>query len=124
MTADVIRVLCVGATLEVVAASSVLFLTRLGNDAENRYIPRIWRDFFDPLAIESDTDQFRVKPVIPTFEKCECAIEITTAHTKTVSLVIESEERGDDDIESACINRITVYRLPEAEVTHRQHCPW
>lgn len=121
-TPSVMRKFCEGATLDITANLSALSLNRFGNNAENRYIPRIWRDFFDPLALESDTDKFRVKPVIPVPEKPERAIEVTTTHTKTVSLIVEGKERSDDNIEPARFDRITVNRFPETEVIQRQPC--
>jgi hypothetical protein len=118
--ASVMRMFCEGVTSCIAANLSALSLDRFGNNAENRYIPRIWRDFFDSLALESDTDKFRVKPVIPVLEKRERAIEVTTTHTKTVPLIIEGEERSDDNIEPPGFDRLAVYRFPETEVIHCQ----
>ena len=107
---------------EVAAMLFTLSLMRFGNNAENRYIPRIWRDFFDPLALESDTDQLRVKPVIPLPEKCKSAIEVSATHAKTVPAVVESDEWSNDNIEPRYIDCVAAHRLPETEVIHRQFC--
>ena len=89
-------------------------------NAENRDIPRVWRDFPDSLALEGNADKPGSKPVPAVAEKSECAIKVTAAHADTVPLTIECNERSDDDIEFTCAGRLSRNGLPETEVVHRE----
>ena len=89
-------------------------------DAENWHIPRVWRDFFDSLALEGNADKPGSKPVPAVAEKSECPIEVTAAHADTVPPFVECNERSDHDIEFTYVDRLSGNRLPETEVIHRE----
>ena len=87
---------------------------RLADNAGEPYIPRIWRDFFGSLAVESKTDQFRPEPMLPMSEECETSIEIAAAHADAISIVVEGGQRSDDDIELLWCDARRRYGLPQS----------
>ncbi len=87
----------------------------LRKNAIKPYIPRIWAYFLDFLAIESNTRKLRPKPLSFAAKKAKATVEIATAHSNSIQVFIEYDQRSHDDIESFWRNDSTGNRLPYAE---------
>jgi len=62
------------------------------------YIPRVWREILDFLAIKRDADQFWPQPFSTLFQKMKTTIEVAATHPDSKTLLIESDDRRDYDI--------------------------
>ena len=76
-----------------------------GNDSIKRYIPRIWRNFLDFLAIEGNANQLWAKPDLSVAEVCKTAVVITAAHSDAIAIAVESNGRCDDDVETSRVEQ-------------------
>jgi len=91
-----------------------------GEDAKNRYIPRISRDFSHFLAFEGNADELGPQPVSTTCEERKRAIEVAAAHTNAVHSRVEYDEGSDDNVEFARIDQCSRYGFPETEIVSRE----
>ena len=65
------------------------------------YIPSVWRDFLDFLALESDAHQFRSEPVFSMPQERKAAIVETSTHAYSIEIAIECDGRRDNNLQSA-----------------------
>ena len=80
--------------------------------SENRYIPRISRDFLCFLALEGKADQFRPQPVSAPGKKGKSAIEEAATHADTISLTVECNERSDNNVQPVRVDESAGHGLP------------
>ena len=92
----------------------------LGYYAGKRYIPRIWRDFLGFLAVESETDELRSVPTLSAVEECEAAIEIPAAHTDSIAIRIENDDRRHDYVDPPWFYSFTGFGFPQPETISNQ----
>ena len=62
------------------------------------YIPRIWANFLDFLAFERESDELWSKPLSIAFQKGKTTVEIAATHSNSIPLLVENDERRNDDI--------------------------
>ena len=74
-------------------------LATFGDYPIKPYIPRVWGDFLDFLAIESDAEQLRPQPFPSMSQEVKAAIEVASTHTNSMFVVIKRNYRCDDDID-------------------------
>lgn len=84
------------------------------------YIPRVWRYFLDFLAVKCSAEQFRSQPVLTMLKKRETAIIVTAAHSNSMPLVVECDERSHNEIQVARFDRRACHRLPDSKRTALQ----
>ena len=96
-------------------------LATFGNYLINRYIPRVWGDFLDSLAVKREANQLRSAPSTPPFQKLKTAIEVTAAHADSITVVVEYDNRCDDEVTAVSRDDRSGNRLPEAEEIPGQH---
>lgn len=75
--------------------ASVCFVDK----AKNPYIPRAWRNLFHSLAREGNADELGMKEVFSMLQKRKRTVEIAAAHAESIALVIERDDRRNDQVE-------------------------
>jgi len=70
----------------------------LAENAIKPYIPRLWRDFLDFLALERKADKLWSQPTLSPLKERKRPIEVTAAHADSIALFIECNDRCHDDI--------------------------
>lgn len=91
-------------------------LQSFGINSIKSYIPRIWLDFLDSLAIVRKADEFWMKPVTPEFQERKGAVEVAAAHADAMPGLVKRDERCDDDVDVRGRDLVAGYGLPKAEV--------
>ena len=76
------------------------------------YIPRVWLNCLDFLAIKSDAYQFGPQPVLSVLQKWEAAVEVAAAHSNSMKVIIECNNWSDDNINLISIYSWARNRLP------------
>ncbi len=87
----------------------------VGNDPIKPYIPSIWRNFLDFLAVKRNAEEFGPQPVCSMTQECKTAIEIPCAHTDTMVVFVESNGRRNNKIEFLRPDKQTARWLPDAQ---------
>ena len=63
-----------------------------------RYVPRVWGDFLDFLAVKRDVDQLRSQPLSSMSQEVKVAVEVTAAHANAMVLIVEGNDWRDNEI--------------------------
>jgi len=79
------------------------------------YVPRVWRNFLNCLAIKCRANQLRAQPVTPVLQKRKTAIVIPATHSNLMVLIVEGNNRCDDEINRTRRNIRLGNWLPNAE---------
>lgn len=90
-------------------------LAAFSNYSIKWYIPRVWRDILDFLAVKRDANQFWTQPFSTPFQKVKTTVEVTSAHSYSKTILIESDDRRDNDIECICGDRWSDYGFHKTE---------
>ncbi len=90
-------------------------LTKLRNYPIKPYIPRIWRDFLDLLALERHANKFRSQPAPTISQVGKTAIVVSASHADAIALIIESDRRRNDNIEAPGIDHEAANGFPNTE---------
>ena len=78
-----------------------------GDDSIKRYIPRIWLNFLNLLAVESEADEFRLEPMSFVPKERKAAIKVCATHADTVPVFVECNDRCNDEIYILRLNLYT-----------------
>jgi len=97
-------------------------LTTFSYDLIKPYVPRVWLYFLDSLAFKCKPEQLWAEPVFLVFQKVETTIKIAAAHTDTISTVIKSNNRCDNEVDFPQRNLRTSYWLPKTVSIFLQLC--
>jgi hypothetical protein len=97
-----------------------LFL--VGDYAINPYIPRLWHDFLDFLALKRNANQFRTNPVSPVSQERKAPIEIAATHADSMATLVKRNGRCDDEVEFSRGKQKAVRGLPYAESVLLELC--
>ena len=81
------------------------------------YIPSVWRNCLDFLALKCDTDQLWSNPVFAIPQMGKTTIKISSAHTDAMSLPVECNGRSDDKVEMFWLDQYAACWLPDAKFT-------
>jgi len=79
------------------------------------YVPRVWRNFLDFLAIKCRANQLRAQPVTPVLQKRKTAIVLPATYSNSIVLIVIGNNRRDDEINRACRNVRPGNWLPNTE---------
>ena len=63
------------------------------------YIPRIWRNLLDFLALKGDAEQLWANPVLAMFQKRKTSVVVSAAHAYPVPVLVECDRRCNDEFE-------------------------
>ena len=85
------------------------------DNAIKRYIPSVWRNFLDFLAVKGNAEKFGSPPGFAMAQKRKTTIEVTGAHPDAMVLFIESDRRGNNEVEIFRLNDSAARRFPDAK---------
>ena len=88
----------------------------VGNYAEKRYIPRVWRNLLYALAGKRQPDEFGVQPVSTMPQERKCPVEIATAHTDSVTRFVERDYWCQDNVEHSRRHNFAILRFENSEL--------
>ena len=87
----------------------------------NRYIPRVWRNLLDFLAVKRNADQLGSSPAPPMFQEGETPVEVTAAHADPMTLRIECNDRRDHKVAVFSGDTISRFGFPNAQIVPPQN---
>jgi len=88
----------------------------VGDNAVKPYIPRVWLDFLDFLALERDADQFGLQPVASMPKMGKTTIVVTATHANTIVFIVESDSRSNDNVKGTSVGQEAAYGFPNTEL--------
>ncbi len=86
------------------------------------YIPRVWSNFLDFLAIERKPDQFRFVPKTSVSQERETSIEISAAHSDSMAIIIKSNDGCKNNVDSFRCNKRTRNGFPYSKKISLELC--
>ena len=92
------------------------------NDSVKRYIPRIWLNFLNLLAVKSKADKLRFEPISFVPQERKAAIKVCAAHANTMSVLVECDDRCDNEIDILRSNLHARLWLPQTVPVPSESC--
>ncbi|MCG8370650.1 MAG: hypothetical protein MJA32_09090 [Proteobacteria bacterium] len=90
-------------------------LLSIRDDTIKPYIPRLWANFLDFLALIRDADELGTNPVPSIAQEREAAVVVTAPHSYAIALCVECDGRRNDHVERPRLDENSSDRLQDAE---------
>ena len=97
-------------------------LFAFGDHTIKPYIPRIWIDFLDFLALIRNADEFWSNPMSSIAQECETTIVITTSHPDAIVVSVECNQWRDDYIKRSRVDEESSDGFPDTERIALKFC--